>query len=213
MTHITFIDLGLTDFVKAWQFQKDLVAHRKYNGGNDVLIFCEHEPVITLGRGAKEENLLCKPEQIKEKGIDFVKIDRGGDVTFHAPGQLIAYPIFDLKKRSRDIRLFMRDLEKVVINTLLFYNIESYAGPTKRGVWTRNKKICSLGIGVSGWFSYHGIALNVNNDLAFFKYIKPCGLEARVMTSLSEVSGHKKNIDQVKRILQKEFIKVFDYHF
>lgn len=209
MTNITFIDLGLTDFARAWQFQKDLVAHRKYNGGNDVLIFCEHRPVITLGRSSNEENLLFNPEQMKEKGIDFVKIDRGGDVTFHAPGQLIAYPILDLRKRNKDIRSFMGNLERVVINTLLFYNIKSHTKEAKRGVWVGNNKICSLGIGVSGWISYHGIALNISNDLTSFKYIKPCGLEARIMTSLSEILGDRKDMVEVKKVLLKQFMKVF----
>jgi lipoate-protein ligase B len=213
MTNLTFIDLGLADFRKVWRFQKDLVAHRKYHGGNDILIFCEHKPVVTLGRRTKKENILLDSTNIKKMGIDVVKIDRGGDVTFHVPGQLVAYPIFDLKKKNRDIGLFLEKLEKVVINTLLFYNIKAHTKGKIRGVWVEDKKVCSLGIGISGWISYHGLAVNINNDLSYFSFIKPCGLNIDEMTSLVKILGKKKDINEFKKILLNKFIKTFNYHF
>ncbi|MFH1857186.1 MAG: lipoyl(octanoyl) transferase LipB [Candidatus Omnitrophota bacterium] len=209
MEKLAFIDLGITDFDKVWDLQKNLVFCKKKYGGSDVLIFCEHKPVITLGRMAKESNILINVGEMKEKEISLFKIDRGGDVTLHSPGQLVAYPIFDLKKRNRDIRVFMRGLEKVVIDTLLVYNIKARVKDTERGVWVGEKKICSLGIGVSGWVTYHGIALNVNNNLSFFSYIKPCGLDAVTMTSIRELADAEIDIKEVKKILAEKVREKF----
>lgn len=212
MRELTFIDLGLVNFEEAWRLQKKIVAQKKHGTRQDVLIFCEHNPVITLGRRASKENILAEETELKVKGVELFEIDRGGDVTFHGPGQLIAYPVFSLKK-DRDIHLFMDKLEKVVIETLLFYNIKASVKKETRGVWVEDKKICSLGVGFSGWVSYHGIAVNINNDLSSFKYIKPCGLGAEVMTNLSQLLDETQDADEFKKILLEEFIKIFCYNF
>lgn len=210
MRELTFIDLGLVNFEEAWQLQKKIVAQKKHGARQDVLIFCEHEPVITLGRKASKENILVTETQLKKKNVALFEIDRGGDVTFHSPGQLVAYALFSLKE-DRDIHLFMDKLEKVAIETLLSYNIQPNAKKETRGVWVKDKKICSLGVGFSGWISYHGIAVNINNDLSLFEYIKPCGLSAEAMTSLSRLLEATQDVDKFKKILLEEFIKIFGY--
>lgn len=212
MKELTFIDLGLVDFEEAWQLQKKIVAQKRHGTTQDVLICCEHKPVITLGRRANKENILIGEIELKVKGVGLFTIDRGGDVTLHNPGQLVAYPIFDLKK-DRDIHLFMDKLEKVVIETLLFYNIKTDTKEDARGLWVKDKKICSLGVGFSRWISYHGIAVNINNDLSFFNYIKPCGLSANTMTNLAELLMGKQNIDLFKKILIEKFRAMFNYDF
>lgn len=209
MQTIDFIDLGLRNFRDVWQIQKEFVARKKSAGENDAVLFCEHNKVVTFGRSGSRENLLLSCQELKERSIDFAVVDRGGDVTFHCPGQLVAYPIIDLKKIRRDIRFYLRSLEHVVINTLSAYNLSACASENFRGVWINGRKICSIGIGISNWITYHGIALNINNDLSLFNIIKPCGLKSDIMISLSEVLKCPVDFNEVKKKLKDNFCKIF----
>ena len=179
---IDLYDIGFVrDYGAIWQFQKRLVEQRIANRIPDSLILVEHDHVITLGRSSHLENVLVKD-------LPTYEIERGGDVTYHGPGQLVAYPIFSLQERSLGVRQFVELIESVVIDCLQRVGIQGGSGKLGRetGVWIDDKrKIASIGIAVSHWVSYHGVALNVNTDLSYFQKIKPCGFEASIMTSIS----------------------------
>ncbi len=201
-------DWGLIDYAQAYQRQKTLV-NRVIEGEAQRLIFCEHPPVLTLGRMTKPENILWPQEDIAARGVSTVPIDRGGDVTLHAPGQLIVYPIFNLNEYGRDLKSFLEKLEHVVIDLLTEFDILAVSQDGQRGVWVGRDKICSMGIGVRKWVSYHGIGLNVNTDLKLFSMIRPCGLNV-AMTSISKLRGHSVTMDVVKSRILEKFIKHFD---
>ncbi len=179
------IDLGLIDYEKAYAFQKECVQ-KVLNGEPQKLIFCQHPPVLTLGRMSKESNFLWDKAEIAKKGVKILAVDRGGEVTLHAPGQFVAYPIFDLNNYGKDLKKLLHSLEQVVINVLKDDQIEAQRIEGKTGVWVKNKKISSLGVGVKKWISFHGLALNVNNDLELFQMIRPCGMDIQV-TSLQKL--------------------------
>ncbi|MBU1925202.1 MAG: lipoyl(octanoyl) transferase LipB, partial [Candidatus Omnitrophica bacterium] len=178
-------DLGLTGYQDALHIQRQLHRYKCFCQIYDFLLVLEHPAVITLGRNADLNNVLVDAEFLKRHNVEIVESDRGGDVTFHLPGQLIAYPIFDLKERGKNIKLFLHGLEEVIIRFLSFFNIGAQRVQGMRGVWAGNKKIGSIGIGISKWVSYHGLSINVNCDLGLLSWIKPCGLEAVDFTSLS----------------------------
>ncbi len=175
------IDLGLIDYEKAYAFQKECVQ-KVQDGEPQKLILCEHPPVLTLGRMSKDSNFLWDRSEIEKKGVKILPIDRGGEVTLHAPGQIVAYPIFDLNNYGKDLKKFLHSLEQVVINVLKSYEIEGSRIEGKTGVWVKNKKISSLGVGVKKWVSFHGVSLNVNNDLDLFKMIRPCGMDVGMVS-------------------------------
>ncbi len=194
--------MGLMDYGKAWEWQKKTVSS-VMNGGPATLLLCEHPPVVTLGRMAKKENFLISPDQIRSQGIRIVAVDRGGDVTVHAPGQIISYPIFNLSDFGRDLRIFLDQLEHVAIDLLQDFGIVARSVEDERGVWVGQEKIASIGIGVKKWVSFHGMAINGNTDLKYFTMIKPCGLD-RPMTSLKKLLGKEIDRDQIKqRLIQK----------
>jgi lipoyl(octanoyl) transferase len=220
-------DWGLIPFKTAWDKQTALFepkVQEKLNATREgripevinQLILCEHTPVYTLGKSGKEENLLLNPDQLAEKGIDYYKINRGGDITFHGPGQLVAYPIFDLEQSKPDIHLYMRNLEEVIIQLCKEYNIEAelYQGYT--GVWINPKidhqerKICAMGVKCSRWITMHGLALNVNTDLSYFNNIIPCGIEDKAVTSIEKEKGQKINMDELKDNFLYQFKKIFN---
>lgn len=173
------------------------------------MILCEHPPTITLGRLAKQENILVSPEYLAQNGIQFFNIDRGGEVTYHGPGQLVAYPIFNLANHAKDLKKFLNNLEEVVIDFLLYFGIKGERRPGFTGAWVGNKKIASIGIGVKKWVAYHGIAININNDLRPFNFIRPCGLQVE-MISLQQLCKAEVNLEKAKAILRHSFEKVFN---
>lgn len=203
-------DLGLIDYDAAYRIQKEAVA-RVIQGGCPVLLLCEHPAVITLGRLAKETNVFSR-EAIAVKGIRIVSIDRGGDVTLHAPGQLVAYPILNLAAIRPDLRFYLYQLEQVAIDLLMSFGIVADRISGKRGVWVGDEKIVSVGIGVRTWVTFHGLAINVCTDLALFNLIKPCGLDVQ-MTSMARIKGEPVDIGEVKERLVECFSRGFGLKF
>ncbi len=202
-------DLGLIDYDTAYKIQKESVA-RVIAGGAQALLLCEHPPVITLGRMTKPENIFLSKEELARKGVGLVSIDRGGDVTLHAPGQLVVYLILHLTQNSRDLKLYMSKLEQVTIDLLKTFGIVASRIFGKTGVFVGPDKIASLGIGVRRWVTYHGLGINVNTDLRFFDLIKPCGLDVR-MTSIARIKGNQVDMNRVKQQLVECFKKEFGY--
>jgi len=199
------IDIGITDFLKAWEYQKAIVRDVDNGLCEDTLILTEHYPVITIGRQGKSSNILKSSEFLKKNGIDIIEVDRGGDVTYHGPGQLIGYPIFRLKDRGRDVHKFLEFLEDIGRHFLTQYGLTSKKIPGLRGIWVNGKKIGSIGIGIRRWVTYHGMAININVELTPFSFIKPCGIEDLEMTSLKELLGCDIDIDEAKLQLIRSF--------
>ncbi len=173
------------------------------------MVLTEHDPVITIGRTGTMKNLLVPPEYLARQGIDLVEIDRGGDITFHGPGQIVGYPILDLNSFQRDVHWYLRTLEGVIIGTLQAFNIDAGRIPGLTGVWAGGRKVCAMGIKVTRWVTMHGFALNVNTDLEFFKHIIPCGIADRGVTSISELTG---NIVDINHVI-KELVGRFEQDF
>jgi lipoyl(octanoyl) transferase len=219
------IDLGLIDYQTAWDFQEKLLKkttdQKVANKNNQTetltsnyLIFCEHEPVYTLGKSGKKEHLLLSESELEEKGISYFAVNRGGDITHHAPGQLVVYPIFDLDHFFHDIHRYLRTLEEAVILTLADFGILAgrYSGYT--GVWLdanneKARKICAMGVKCSRWVTMHGLALNVNNDLSLFNYIVPCGIDDKAVTSIHQELGTTILMDELKLKLGQHIISLF----
>ena len=225
--HIQLIELGLIDFKEAWDFQEkifaEIIAIKLANRNSEeqipvpnYLIICEHPPVYTLGKSGSEDHLLINKDQLDNMGARFYKINRGGDITHHGPGQLVVYPLLDLENFFTDIHLYLRKLEEVVIQLLHEYEVESfrYAGFT--GVWIdanteKARKICAMGVKCSRWVTMHGIALNVSNELSFFKHIVPCGIEDKSVTTLvNELSGADVNMELLKSRFSDLFTEEFE---
>jgi lipoyl(octanoyl) transferase len=183
------LELGLVDYDRTRQIQLQLVDKRINDKITDTFIFVEHPPTITVGRGVRDNNILVSEEVLRERGVHVCEVERGGDVTFHGPGQQVIYPIVDLERRGRDLHRFLRDLEEVVINFLGNYDLNGERIPGKTGVWVGDKKICAIGIAVKRWVSYHGLALNLCTDLSYFNLINPCGFSSSTVTSLESLTG------------------------
>jgi lipoyl(octanoyl) transferase len=222
---VKFDDWGLLDYQEAWDRQEqvfaDTVQVKTQNRNNNTvlevnnhLIFVEHPHVYTLGKSGKPENLLLDKTGLADKKATYYKINRGGDITYHGPGQIVAYPILDLDNFFTDIHLYLRTLEEAVILTLADYGIKSgrYEGYT--GVWLdadneRARKICALGVRCSRWVTMHGLAFNVNTDLSYFKNIVPCGIDDKDVTSMERELGFKSDIEEVKQILKRHIGELF----
>jgi lipoate-protein ligase B len=205
------IELGLTEYKSTWNLQKKLVNLRADGKIPDCLIMTEHEPVLTMGRANSHDNLLSAPEELQKLNIELYKVERGGDITFHGPGQVVAYPIIDLSARGRDLHKYLRDLEQVVIDTLEEMDIAATTKKGLTGVWVQNHKLAAIGVAVSRWISYHGLALNVNTDLDFFKHINPCGITRFPVGSISSILGKQVNFDKVSKMLSANFARLFGY--
>ncbi len=199
-------DLGLIDYDAMYQIQRQCVDE-VLQGGRQRLLLCEHPAIITLGRMSNEMHIIDR-QGIKQAGIRVVSIDRGGDVTLHAPGQLVVYPILDLVVYGRDLKRYLYKLEQVAIDLLNSLGIVANRISGKTGVFSGPDKIVSLGIGVRRWIVFHGMAINVNTDLALFDLIKPCGLDVR-MTSIADIKGERIAIEEVK----ENFIRCFGHRF
>lgn len=200
---LKIFDLGLVDFKKAWDFQIEKFNEVKEGRISNAVIFCRHNPVITLGRQANPKNILVTKTELQKKGIGVYEIERGGDVTYHGPGQLMVYPLINLTLVKRDIHLFLRNLEKIAIEAFAELGTLSQRVSGLTGVWLGNKKIASIGIAIKNWITYHGIALNIKqDDLENFSLIRPCGMDI-MMTSLEESLEGRIEFLDVKKILTR----------
>jgi lipoyl(octanoyl) transferase len=203
------IDLGLTGYKDTWELQKKIHLYKQQNKFNDVIITVEHPHVYTLGKTGDRNHILISDEEMKSSGISYYEIDRGGDITYHGPGQLVAYPIFDLNNYYKDTHRYLRDLEEVVIKTLNDYRITSGREEEFTGVWVGGEKICAIGIKASRWITMHGLALNVNNDLSYFDKIIPCGIFHKGVTSISKIKNENINFTGLVNNIVKNFKDVF----
>jgi len=198
-----FFDLGLVDYKFAWDFQKEIHSRVKNNEFYAAVIFCQHYPVVTVTRNTDRNHVLANQEELRKRKINIYEVERGGDVTYHGPGQLIIYPIVNLNCFKRDVHLFLRNLEGMAINILTEFGIlgERLAGLT--GVWVAGGKIASIGIAVKNWITFHGLAINIKqNDLENFSLIRPCGMDI-MMTSMESVLSKEISIEDVKETLTR----------
>ncbi len=204
-----FRDLGRMRFAPAWDLQKELVERRKRGVVPDQFLIVEHERVITMGRNGKMQHVLASPEILERSGIEFFHIDRGGDATYHGPGQIVGYPIVDLREWKRDVVAYVRAIEQVLIDALAEFGLagERVAGAT--GVWIGGKKIAAIGVHISRWVTSHGFALNVDTDLKDFQYIVPCGLTAPV-TSFRDL-GLNTSRAEVVAAIERAWVRSFQY--
>ncbi len=230
--NITFEDLGLIEYQEAWDYQTKIfektiavksVNRKKEDQGLEVettknhLIFCEHPHVYTLGKSGKESHLLMNSTQLEVNNISYHKINRGGDITYHGPGQIVGYPIFDLDNFFTDIHKYLRFIEEAVILTLEEYGIKSGRIDGLTGVWLdiddpiKSRKICALGVKCSRWVTMHGFAFNVNTDLSLFKNIVPCGIDDKAVTSMQNELGKEIDITEVKKKLLVNLSNLFDF--
>jgi len=201
-------ELGRVSYAEGLELQQQLIAARKAGEVADQLLLLEHPHVITMGRNGQMENLLASGEVLERAGISFYPTDRGGDVTYHGPGQLVGYPILDLRDWKRDVGAYVRGIEQVIIDTLADYGIEAGRIPKLTGVWVEGRKIAAIGVHLSRWVTSHGFALNVHTDLSYFQYIVPCGL-TKPVTSMAQL-GVRATLPEVSRILAVHFGRVFD---
>lgn len=207
---VDVIDLSITSYSAVYNLQKELIQKRLAGIIEDTLLIVEHPPVFTIGRTGSKDNLLTESAELSKNGIEVIETDRGGDITFHGPGQLVLYPILNLGGFKKDISEFIRRLEDVIIMFLSFYNISGYAIKGASGVWIdKNKKIASIGIGITKWISYHGFSVNINTSLLYFDMINPCGLKDCNMVSLSSLLNSDIKMGQAKRYMVKSFKNVF----
>ena len=199
--------LGRRKYDEVWEKQKELVDQRRFEAVPDTLILVEHDPVYTLGNNSNEDHLL----QSRDKHVPVYQIERGGDVTFHGPGQLVGYPILDLHHHRLSVSWYMRTLEEILIQTLGQFGIESQRREGLTGVWVREEKIAALGVRLSRWISMHGFALNVNTDLKFFDGIIPCGIFEYDVTSMSQILGKEVSLVEVEETLITVFRLLFSF--
>jgi len=226
MILVKYTDLGVKDYKETWDYQRDIhvkLTEMKTGKSTDKirqqLIFVEHPHVYTLGKSGKENNLLVNPEYLKSLGATFYRIDRGGDITYHGPGQLVGYPILDLDALGMGVKQYILALEQTIIDALRDYDMMAGTMEGATGVWLegdipdRSRKICAIGVRVSRGVTMHGFALNVNTDLNYFNHINPCGFSDRVVTSMEKELGCKTDMQEVKEKLLLEFQQHFGIRF
>jgi lipoyl(octanoyl) transferase len=226
--HTRFINLGLIDYQDAWNYQtslfekvlgvksenRSLPEHQQHLTEN-FLLFCQHPHVYTLGKSGKEDNLLMKTDELKGIGATYYHINRGGDITYHGPGQIVGYPIIDLENFFTDIHKYMRFLEEAVIQTIAEFGVSAGRIPGLTGVWINPdnegsaRKICALGVKTSRWVTMHGFALNVNTDLNYFSHIVPCGINDKAVTSLQKELGSPLDLNEVEEVLKNKIAELF----
>lgn len=223
---VTCHNLGLIEYQEAWDYQESLfqeivdikTANRKAARPTltpNYLLFCEHPHVYTIGKSGKESNLLINEDFLKSKGATLFKINRGGDITYHGPGQIVGYPILDLDNFNLSIKSYIFSLEEVIINTVNNFGISATRFDGATGVWldvdhpAKARKICAIGVRTSHWVSMHGFALNVNTNLDYFNYIVPCGIQGKGVTTLQKELGKPVDMEKVHAVLKTEFSKVF----
>ena len=223
---VIFRDLGQMDYKSAWDYQESLLQEnvskkteaRIQNTESETqhyLLFVEHPPVFTLGKSGNIENVLLSGERLQAKGIEFFRTNRGGDITFHGPQQIVGYPILDLEKFDTDIGHYLRKLEEIVILTLAEYGIKGERSKGETGVWIdadskgKERKICAIGVRCSRWITMHGFAFNINTDLNYFNYIVPCGIQGKQVTSLQKELGREIDLEEAKEKVKRNFEKLF----
>ena len=219
-------DLGVLSYKDSWEHQKTIFENiisqkiknrtlKKKNKTDNYLLIVEHKPIFTIGKSGDTSNLLLDTKQLKSKNIEFKKINRGGDITFHGSGQVVGYPILDLDNFFTDIGQYLRTLEEVIISAIGFFGLKGYRIDGETGVWVKDKlnsdkKICAFGIKASRWVTMHGFALNVNTDLKYFDYIVPCGISDKGVTSLEETLNKKITTKMVKQKIYENFARLFN---
>ena len=205
------VRLGRMGYEEALEYQRE-VARQRITGAipHDVLLLVEHPPVVTLGRSSKQKNLVSSPEFLASRGVELFEVERGGDVTFHGPGQLVGYPIFDLKRHKQDLHWYLRSVEEALIRTIGEYGIPGERSTGYTGVWTQGRKIASIGVHARDWVTWHGFALNVTTDLSYFDLIVPCGIVGVEMTSIEKETGSSHELDTVMDVVASKFGEVFD---
>lgn len=220
MPQVRVADLGFRSYKEIWDLQElhmEKVIQQKLEkrtnpeiNPDSFLFLVEHPPVFTLGKSGKPEHLLVSEQELNARSVEYFKINRGGDITFHGPGQLVVYPILDLDQIYTDIHRYLRELEEVVIRTISDFGIKN-AGRKDglTGVWVGEEKICAMGVRASRWVTMHGLALNINTDLDYFSWIVPCGIEDKAVTSMKKILGHELNLEQVKKSFLMHFTEVF----
>lgn len=215
-----YTDLGLIEYQQAWDYQEEVFdqnIQKKKNSlpTDNVVIFCEHPHTITIGKNGQNSNLLHSVDWFRQKGVEIFNIDRGGDVTYHGPGQIVAYPIFDLETFGIGLRQYVHNIEEVMIQLLAIYNIKAERWNKATGVWidvnnpSTCRKIGAIGIRCSRFITMHGLALNINTDLSYFSLINPCGFTDKGVTSLEKETGKKADINMVKEQLKQLFTEIF----
>ena len=202
------VDLGTVNYSAAWERQKEAVRSADRTE-QDLLYLVEHPPVITVGRSGGRENILATDEQLRSEGIEVIETDRGGDVTYHGPGQLVAYPILNLNMHRQDIGWYLRSLEEVILGALLDLGIRGRRIKGYTGVWVGDSKVAAIGVGVRKWVTFHGLALNINPDLDRFALITPCGIQDRSVTSIETLRGRDVKMDEVVEPFLRRFGEVF----
>lgn len=236
MPKVIYQDIGRVPYQKAWDYQqhlqKELIDRKRRNRNltetdaayeplHHYLLFCDHPPVYTLGKSGSLEHLLLNEQQLNERGIDFFKINRGGDITYHGPGQIVGYPLFDLEDFFTDVHKYVRYLEEAVIRTIAEYGLTGIRVEGYTGVWleaTDNqplRKICAIGVHLSRWVTLHGFAFNVNTDLSYFRHIIPCGIDEqdKDVTSLAAELGKEVDKENVKDRLKRHYVDLFDFQW
>jgi len=205
------LNLAIIPYEEAFDLQKRLVEMRSQDNINDILILLEHPPVLTVTRKATLKNILASPDELKEKGISLCKTNRGGDITYHGPGQLVGYPIMDLKEHGKDLHKYIRNIEEMIIKLLRDYDISAHRDKNNPGVWVGKEKIAAIGIAVkSSWTTMHGFSLNINPDLNHYSLIVPCGITDKGVTSLSKLLGKSVSQKEVRERLIQHFQEVFN---
>ena len=201
--------LGSVPYREAWEIQRERAARRADGAIPDTLLLLSHPPVVTLGKSGSVDHLLGSAAELARRGVEFVETDRGGDITFHGPGQIVGYAIVDLTPRGRDLHRFLRDLEEVLIRALAESGIRASRDPGLTGVWVGDAKLAAMGIRVSRWITHHGFALNVDTDLSFFDLIVPCGITDKPVTSMRALLGRPVDRAEVEAALARAFQDVF----
>lgn len=203
---ISYESLG---YQEAFELQLELLNKRLENKINDSLVLVEHPPVLTIGTSGSRDNVVVSSDYLKKKGIDVFETNRGGDITYHGPGQLVGYPILNLKEHNQDLHWLLRSYEEVFIRVLKEYGINAQRIKGLTGVWVGNEKITAIGVGVRHWITYHGFAFNINPNLDHFSYIIPCGIKDKGVTSLKKLLGYEQNKEEVAEKVVKYFTEVF----
>lgn len=227
---VVFKDLGIIEYGEAWEYQENLlkantsIKSKRVKGETTEdtihhLLFCEHPPVYTLGKSGKEAHVLISKEELAKRNIAYYPTNRGGDITFHGPGQVVGYPILDLEKYYTDIGKYLRSLEEVIIRVLELYGLKGERSPGETGVWLdphnkmKARKICAMGVRCSRWVTMHGFALNVNTNLDYFTMIVPCGIPDKQVTSLEKELGYSLEMSTIKQQIKDKFTEVFESDF
>lgn len=210
-TTCVYVYLNNLRYQPAWDLQKKLSEARRENRIPNTLLLLQHTPVITIGKSGSDANLLVGSDYLTRHGVELTKTDRGGDITYHGPGQLVGYPILDLTELKKDIFWYLRQIEQVIIDTLHQFKISAKRNKQYTGVWVENQKIAAIGVKVSRWITSHGFAFNINPNLEHFNLIVPCGIQDKEVTSLTKITGKPIEVEEIVPILVDHFATVFQY--